>query len=283
MAIFFTLSGFLITNLLIRSPDVLPFIVRRIARIVPLAWAGLFLGSLLFHADPYELLRTGLFVANLPPIALPEWAGHFWSLQVEVQFYAFIALLFAALGSKALFVLPIMCFAITVARIQAGEPMTIVTYFRVDEILAGCLLAGVYNLADDRVKNLLGRVNPWAIIVLLMMSANPHFVWLNYARPYLAMMLVGQSVFSDRSILLSSVLRSTFLAYVASISFAVYVTHGILDKTWLGSGGAIEKYLKRPLLIAATWVLAHLSTRYFESYWIRRGKVLSERLQGRST
>jgi peptidoglycan/LPS O-acetylase OafA/YrhL len=38
MALFFTLSGFLITNFLLQRPSVTDFLIRRIARIVPLAW-----------------------------------------------------------------------------------------------------------------------------------------------------------------------------------------------------------------------------------------------------
>jgi len=38
MALFFTLSGFLITNLLLRNPSVIDFLIRRFFRIIPLAW-----------------------------------------------------------------------------------------------------------------------------------------------------------------------------------------------------------------------------------------------------
>jgi hypothetical protein len=42
MALFFTLSGFLITGFLLRNDNVDEFLISRLARIVPLAW--LFLG-----------------------------------------------------------------------------------------------------------------------------------------------------------------------------------------------------------------------------------------------
>jgi peptidoglycan/LPS O-acetylase OafA/YrhL len=54
------------------------------------------------------------------------------------------------------------------------------------------------------------------------------------------------------------------MAYIADISYALYVIHGVLIETWLGAGSLVVKYMKRPLLIAATVVLAHFSTRYFE-------------------
>ena len=63
---------------------------------------------------------------------------------------------------------------------------------------------------------------------------------------------------------LQRVLVSRPMAYVAEVSYALYVIHGVLSETWLGSGDKAIKYLKRPLLFGATFLLAHISTRYYE-------------------
>ena len=42
MSLFFALCGFLITSTLIHNPDILEFLVKRLARIVPLAYAYTF-------------------------------------------------------------------------------------------------------------------------------------------------------------------------------------------------------------------------------------------------
>jgi peptidoglycan/LPS O-acetylase OafA/YrhL len=68
---------------------------------------------------------------------------------------------------------------------------------------------------------------------------------------------------------------------VAAISYAVYVTHMLLAATWLGNGDRMTKYLKRPLLFAATWALSHVSTFYFERPWQAAGKLLSRRIEKR--
>jgi len=54
------------------------------------------------------------------------------------------------------------------------------------------------------------------------------------------------------------------MSYIASISYALYVWHGILPGTWLGSGDTLTRYLKRPLLIGITFVLSHSTTFYME-------------------
>jgi hypothetical protein len=43
------------------------------------------------------------------------------------------------------------------------------------------------------------------------------------------------------------------LAYLAKLSYALYVIHGGLTSTWLGSGDTLVKYLKRPLLLAEVY------------------------------
>ena len=74
---------------------------------------------------------------------------------------------------------------------------------------------------------------------------------------------------------LAVALKSRFLVYVAGISYALYVIHPMLAASWLGSGDLIEKYAKRPLLFAALFLLAHLSTGYYERRWIALGKRLA--------
>jgi hypothetical protein len=41
MAIFFTLSGFLVVSILLRDQNIIAFAIKRVARILPLAWAVL--------------------------------------------------------------------------------------------------------------------------------------------------------------------------------------------------------------------------------------------------
>lgn len=95
-------------------------------------------------------------------------------------------------------------------------------------------------------------------------------------RPYLGAAMVGWSLLLQSGLAVRF-LESAVLAYVAKLSYAIYVIHGVLDDTWLGAGEWMERYLKRPLLFASTFLLAHLSTAYFESTFIRWGRALNAR------
>ncbi len=279
MAVFFTLSGFLITRFLIERPDPRAFIIRRGFRILPLAWVGVIAAFMIDGrmAAPANLAPNLLFYANWPPVRLFDAGAHLWSLDIEVQFYAAVALAVAVFGRKALYALPLVGLAVTAARIATGAHFSIVTWFRIDEILAGALVAIVWSgWCGDRAKTLLSNTNTWLAAILALAVCYFADTPLAYLRPYAVALMVG-STLAGAPALLNKLLTSRAAAYVAAISFALYVFHALLAATWLGSGEDLEKYLKRPLLIGATFLLAHLSTSYFEKHFIDWGKRLTRR------
>lgn len=281
MAVFFILSGFLITRFLLDRPNVPDFLFRRFFRIVPLAWVAMIAVLVATDAPSSFYLPHALFYANLPPIHLTDAGSHLWSLCVEVQFYVGIALLVALLGRRGLYVLPVLCVAVTLHRVVQGAHVDIVTWRRVDEILAGCLLAMVYaGKFGARPASLLAGLSPYALLILLAVASHPWGSGLNYMRPYIAALMVGATLFNPPA-LLARLLQGSVLRYIATVSYALYVIHHLLMYTWLGSGDKIVKYLKRPLLLAMTFGLAHLSTFYFERRCMAWGRRLSARFARR--
>lgn len=96
--IFFLISGFLITSLLIKEEgengrvSVSAFYARRAFRILPAFYAYLLaifaLGHFGFIEAPLlDIAKSGLFLCSLPGAQCDWWVGHAWSLAVEEQFY----------------------------------------------------------------------------------------------------------------------------------------------------------------------------------------------------
>jgi len=97
--IFFVLSGFLISTLLLKEKikngkvSFKKFYTRRGLRILPVAY--LFLGVLIFLNFAFNLkvsfgslIVSALFIKNLPFNYVGNWFnGHFWTLAIEEQFY----------------------------------------------------------------------------------------------------------------------------------------------------------------------------------------------------
>lgn len=285
MALFFTLSGFLITRLLLRDPHAGRFLIRRLFRIVPLAWLAMAILAIAGRVGLDTILANFLFFANLPPARLMVGGEPLWSLCVEVQFYLGVALVVAFLGRRGLLVLPVLALAVTGTRIVAEQTYSIVTWHRVDEILAGATLALV--LSARPIEG--GGWSPprWATVAwlfVLFASAHSQAGALAYLRPYFAALAVGCSLLAAPG-WMASVWNSRLARYIAETSYALYVVHGMLTVTWLGGLDAdkLEKYARRPILIAATFLFAHISTFQYERRWIALGKRVTDLLPRQST
>lgn len=280
MAIFFCLSGFLITNTLIYRPLVSEFLVRRLCRIVPLSWAFMVIVLLCERAPLKTLLAQMLFVANYPPFFLTVRTGHLWSLCVEVQFYLTVALLFALFRRSGLYLLPLLCLAVTGARIATHTGVSIVTHLRADEILAGATLAlALHSQRFAAFKSMLQQ--RWLILLFITVaiaSAHPAVGPLAYFRPYIVGLMVGQTILFAPGAT-AKVLRSRPLFFLAEISYSLYVLHPLADAGWLGTGPRLLRYIKRIPALVAVFVGAWASTHYYEHWWIAQGKRWSQRLE----
>jgi peptidoglycan/LPS O-acetylase OafA/YrhL len=277
MALFFTLSGFLITSVLLRDQHVLRFLIRRCCRIVPLAWMYFVIALSLSGASALAWLAHFLFFANLPSRQLLPLTLHLWSLCLEMQFYAGVALLVAVLRVRGLWLLPVLCLLFSALRAWYGIYASDISYYRVDEILAGCTLAlALHGRWNGVLRARLAQLPQWPLLALLVLSCLPQGGWLNYARPYFAALLVGATILAPRTRLASG-LDQRFLLYLAALSYALYVIHPLLAASWLGEGDIAEKYAKRPLLLLVLFALAHLSTNYFERWFIERGRQMARR------
>ncbi|MHB1677804.1 MAG: acyltransferase family protein [Sulfuriferula sp.] len=282
MALFFTLSGFLIADFLLKHTSLVDFAIRRLFRILPLAWLYMIIALYINHVSAATWLAHMFFYANFPPKPLIHVTDHMWSLCVELQFYVGIFLLVLVFKKRGLMFIPALCIAITLLRIVNGMHYSVITYYRVDEILVGSVLALIYNgKLGTWPGELLKRTNTGVILILLLLSCHEVGGFLNYLRPYFAAILIGATLFNQKS-RLAVALDNRALFYIASISFALYIIHPLLASTWLGSGDKLVKYSKRPLLFAVLFISAHISTFYYEHKWIGLGKQLSLKIQDKS-
>jgi peptidoglycan/LPS O-acetylase OafA/YrhL len=283
MAIFFTLSGFLIVSTLLHRPNVVQFLIRRCCRIVPLAWVVLAISLLLVTFEgvavsPELYGAHFLFFVNLIPSQLTDLTAHYWSLCVEMQFYGAIALVVLLFRQRGLMLLPLFLLLTTALCVKNQVHTSVLTYYRVGEILSGGCLALVYaKRLGEKPLRLLGWLNPWFLLGLYTLSCLPSLDAMNYLRPYLAVALVGSTIVQPHT-QFHPLLCNRRLAYVATISYALYLIHPLMMYGPMESGGTLMKYAKRPFAIAFTFGLAHLSTFHYEKFWIDFGKRWSKQV-----
>jgi peptidoglycan/LPS O-acetylase OafA/YrhL len=278
MVIFFILSGFLITSILLTNISVPQFLARRFFRVIPLAWLYCVVVMLLWSASPRSWVPHFLFYANLPPEDFIPMTEHIWSLCVEVQFYVAIAIWFKFMGVRGLYFLPWLALCFTALRAWNSVDAVIATYYRIDEILAGCTLALIWH--GHIGKGLLEKIKkvPLWLIAPLLIASCLHIGKLYLFRPYFAALLVAVTMLNPES-KFSRLLSIRPLLFAASISYALYVIHPMLAHSWLGSGDILEKYAKRPILLFLLVSIAYISTHFYELRWIDLGKSLSRHMQ----
>ena len=282
MSIFFTLSGFLITQQLHLRRNVPAFFVRRLFRIVPLAWAYTLVVVLLLGKDLRTLVSHLLFAINYDQSSITEITTHFWSLCVEVHFYCAIGLLMAVTRFKGFVLLPVLWLILFLVRTIWAPTGTIETHFRVDEILSGTCLALVYlGYLGPRLQLIIARLPFPLLLVALAIACHPSTGTLNGFRGTLASLLVGHTLFASGPQRFRW-LGHRALRYIAETSYALYVIHPLTRYGWLGSGPTAVKYAKRLLTFSLTFGLAHLSTFKFEKPCTAFGKRLAARLERRA-
>ncbi len=168
--IFFTISGFLITTLLLRewhrndSISLRAFYIRRFLRIMPAALVFLMVIAALQVTGLVELstrnwLHALTYTVNFDPA--PAWeVGHLWSLSIEEHFYllwplALLLLKPRAAGTLAfvwLVVSPVLRLVVLLFHRQDMGDYELWTPLRIDSISAGCLLAVLSH--DERFRRL---------------------------------------------------------------------------------------------------------------------------------
>jgi peptidoglycan/LPS O-acetylase OafA/YrhL len=150
--LFFVLSGFLITGILVDTrhrPDYWwNFYTRRALRILPLYLVVLLILQFYFRVDWRYLLLCVFYLANFADRLPGEHYGPLWSLAVEEQFYLVWPLLVRRLHLRTLGILcigsivlsPLLRYVCTSKILPLGDPYT-ATWLLTDTLAAGALIA----------------------------------------------------------------------------------------------------------------------------------------------
>ncbi len=268
--VFFVLSGFLITTLLLREPPrplgriLAAFYMRRALRIFPLYYTGVLLYApvaLLRSAESFGTYRDFLpslllywsdWYLGCRPLPFPEF-GHAWSLAVEEKFYLLwplaVLLCHRRCGAR---IAAAAIVAVTAWRAYVAAGIADVTLLegrlwysfelRLDTLMWGCLLAHLLHHEGSwqRVVGI-ARRGPVQLAVLgaavgvmaLALAANGRADWLQWRyalMPPLIALLLAALV-TQPTARRWSWLQWGPLAYVGRISYGVYVLHPLALST----------------------------------------------------
>ena len=263
VSLFFVLSGFLITGIILDSGSAprfySNFYARRLLRIWPVYLLLLFLYYFffpflfsgyrwMFHEialAPWLFLL--LFVQNLWPIVLPGAIGPTWSLAIEQQFYLFWTPIARRVpGRWLLLAAGVMLATSPLLRLFWGNRLTPTnTLTHLDGLAVGSMIAIALRVLPWPI-----RAWTWIMRVALATGASGVALMLNHGSALtdtllsigFGGMLLAALLGSSRSTLYCRALTFRPLLFVGKISYGLYVTHILVFSVL---GGYVDKPLDR--------------------------------------
>jgi len=308
VSIFFVISGFLITTLLVREQlatgtiSLRDFYTRRALRIFPAFYAYWLLALVLtligyIQLSRAELISAAVYVWNYVPRQVDTWfLGHTWSLSLEEQFYLVWPLVLKLFGIRrgtwaaltAVVVAPIIrvswYFLFPATRLLIG--MMLPT--RADSLMIGALLA-LICINGDRLRILKQWVASWLIPVaslcflIIDTMLTVHFKGA-YTLPvgyslqnFMIVLLIAHFVFYERTVL-GRTLNHPLIVHIGLISYSLYLWQQLFlttnNKTFTGAF---------PWNILCAFLAAELSYYLLEKPLLRSRKRFSKVPESRAT
>jgi peptidoglycan/LPS O-acetylase OafA/YrhL len=279
--LFFVLSGFLITGILIDTSEAdnyfTSFYARRFLRILPLYYlvltATLSVEAVLHkpwirpllpprHDWPYYFVYLNNWWILLRDTWHPSAIGHFWSLAIEEQFYLMWPLCIWLVPRRYIGAVclsgVVVALALRYGLVQNVGPSIAIfqnTLTRLDALLAGALCALV-----ARNRSLLTRVRPFLLITAVVSISATYIIALQkgeldpsigafWQSLGLSLLAIGFGAFvlwgyaSEGRSLLHRIFRAKALTKLGKYSYGIYVYHVPMIVIWVRIFG--ERFSQR--------------------------------------
>lgn len=295
--LFFVLSGFLITRILLKSKTIIDkkelsikkglyiFYIRRILRIFP-AYYFIVLITWLFNSGIVEdaLWWNLTYTTNFYLMKLGDWAGtitHFWSLAVEEQFYLLWPLIIFFIAKKHLqkvfiaiiFVAVLMRFYF-LSQETNHVAMHVFTPLCFDAFGIGAVLAYLSINRATMLKGILDKKYFFLLIflftgfsnisLLFMESYNFFYMVLpRFLNSVFCFWLVGKAFFGFKGII-GQALENSKIVYLGKISYGIYLIHNFIPGFFLGISFPEIPMLRFVIYLIATVLAAELVKRLIE-------------------
>jgi peptidoglycan/LPS O-acetylase OafA/YrhL len=309
--IFFVISGYLITRILLDAIDsntfsIAGFYERRARRILPALVVVLLFTSVaaylilnnydfknynkslsalsLFGSNFFFWKTTnGYFAANAQQMPLL----HTWSLSVEEQFYvlypAFVFGVKKFFGNRYFKIILVVFFAVSLAGycisgLRDGNEAFYNSFYRCWELLAGGLLAA--GIVPQAKKGFTTRLLPWVgagliLLAIYYFGSIPYNFMFSILSVAGAFCVLYASQYPGNFI--TRVLSARPVVYIGKCSYSLYLWHWpvivFAELVTLNDLSAVQKIV----IITVSFFLAVLSYTYVEQPFRRKNSILKSR------
>ena len=250
---FFTLSGFLITYLLVREVeskgkfDALRFLIRRALRIWPVYIVVALCGFVIMSSDGHNPLYFATFLSNFDEILNGAQSGNhvltvLWSVSIEEQFYIAWAVILGLTALKPKF-FPHVFAAVIVATVafrwmNMGDER--VLYYHTLSVISDMAIGGMLAIAvlrDHKLVQSIRNMAKWQIMLIYLIGVGfilTHNMIMKdelYVVDRLVTGVFWAFIICEQCIAANSIVKSSsipFLEYLGKISYGIYAYHLII-------------------------------------------------------
>jgi len=252
--IFFFISGFLITFLLLKEKrnfgkiKLLNFYIRRSLRIWPLYFFLIAIAPLIvwwMRAESPNYLPNILFLNNFHTISTEQWTfpfSHFWSICIEEHYYILWPLLLTLIPRKHLPLLFVFTFSLSfgfkiytmLATANSWLPIYMNTLSRMDVIVLGALVAYIH--IDHPIRFSISKLATSVLVILIICFlafdnlSNIDSMYSGVTKRFFYMLLIALSLmnFMFNPNVIIDAKKWNWLLYLGRISYGIYMYGNII-------------------------------------------------------
>jgi peptidoglycan/LPS O-acetylase OafA/YrhL len=302
--IFFVLSGFLITTLILKEKlnkgtvSLKHFYIRRILRILPIAYLFLLVLIVLnacFHLQirMIDFIASFLFFKNLP-IRNEPYTAHLWSLAVEEQFYIIFPFLLSYNTNRYLIIALAIIIGMPIVSVLgnyhvsilfANPAITVITKAIMYSFWKGpviILIGSVFSILTFK-----GIIKPerfaskyllsFALLIIALAIHSQNFVfYIKYGSEYFSAILIAYVILLsiNSKNLLSVILENGVLVKIGVLAYSLYIWQELFIgsqawEPWMQMLSGSPLYIVILVKTGATFAIAALSYYLFESKFLK--------------
>ncbi|TSJ35946.1 acyltransferase [Mucilaginibacter corticis] len=258
--LFFIISGFLITTLLLKEKvtngkiSLKYFYIRRALRILPVAYLFLVVLAILniifrLHLSAFDFIGAGTFITNLP-MGGSYYTAHFWSLAVEEQFYLVFPLLlvfnlecYFIVGLLLITVVPLTCIAATCFPTIAGGGLFVKScmyaFWKGPVIIligSVCAIMVFKQMITLKASRLYAFGDIILLVIAIIIRTRNFQLYTKYASEYISAILMAFVIifsFGQKGPLIR-ILTSKILMRIGILSYSLYIWQQLFigSNTW---------------------------------------------------
>lgn len=303
VTLFFVLSGFLITGILLRCRDIIRstkqsaaftlkrFYIRRFLRIFPIYYLTLVVAAIIFEKVRSDFIWHLTYTTNMM-VFIHDWdeyATHFWTLAIEEQFYLLWPLIILLLPQRQILKAILITIALAplfrfIGCYGLGLSITQITVFplaSLDALGLGALLA-FYTHNHDRFKHAKRKLCKFGLWVCLPLMISFIIISFVFRGTVLLNIVIKPTILSIFFVWLVSSAAKGFsgilgrflelkpLVFIGKISYGIYIYHNFMNPiygivSWhLNFSNSIPLLLVIVLKVIASFAIAIPSWFFIE-------------------